>query len=55
MFTQLRKDRTLGNGSNVVSNIELRAGKMADMVVTVSYAMKDELDTAWFSERKNPS
>jgi glycosyltransferase involved in cell wall biosynthesis len=35
--------RTLGNGSNVLSNIELRAGKMADMVVTVSYAMKDEL------------
>jgi len=37
------KGRTLGNGSGVVSNIELRAGKMADMVVTVSYAMKDEL------------
>ena len=37
------KGRTLGNGSNVVSNIELRAGKMADMIVTVSYAMKDEL------------
>jgi glycosyltransferase involved in cell wall biosynthesis len=37
------KGRTLGNGSNVLSNIELRAGKMADMIVTVSYAMKDEL------------
>jgi glycogen(starch) synthase len=37
------RGRTLGNGSNVVSNIELRAGKMADMIVTVSYAMKDEL------------
>jgi glycogen(starch) synthase len=37
------KGRTMGNGSGVVGNIELRAGKMADMVVTVSYAMKDEL------------
>lgn len=37
------KGRTLGNGSSVVSNIELRAGKMADLIVTVSYAMKDEL------------
>ena len=37
------KGRTLGNGSSVVSNIELRGGNMADMVVTVSYAMKDEL------------
>ncbi len=37
------KGRTMGNGSGVVSNIELRAGKTADMVVTVSYAMKDEL------------
>jgi glycosyltransferase involved in cell wall biosynthesis len=35
--------RTLGNGSSVLSNIELRAGKMADVIVTVSYAMKDEL------------
>ena len=47
------KGRTLGNGSSVVSNIELRAGNMADMVVTVSYAMKDELSRAWFSQRKN--
>ena len=46
------KGRTIGNGSSVVSNIELRAGKMADMVVTVSYAMKDELDPAWFSQEK---
>ncbi len=37
------KGRTLGNGSEVVSNIELRAGNAADRVVTVSYAMKDEL------------
>ncbi|MGD0202583.1 MAG: glycosyltransferase family 4 protein [Candidatus Bathyarchaeia archaeon] len=46
------KGRTLGNGSDVVSNIELRAGKMADMVVTVSYAMKDELIQLGFPREK---
>jgi len=37
------KGRTLGNGSTTVSNIELHAAKAADLIVTVSYAMKDEL------------
>ena len=46
------KGRTLGNGSSVVSNIELRAGKMADMIVTVSYAMKDELIQLGFPREK---
>jgi glycosyltransferase involved in cell wall biosynthesis len=46
------KGRTMGNGSGVVSNIELRAGKMADMVVTVSYAMKDELVGLGFPKEK---
>jgi glycosyltransferase involved in cell wall biosynthesis len=46
------KGRTLGNGSSVVSNIELRAGMMADMVVTVSYAMKDELVQLGFPKDK---
>jgi glycogen synthase len=46
------KGRTLGNGSSVVSNIELRGGKMADMVVTVSYAMKDELVQLGFPREK---
>jgi glycosyltransferase involved in cell wall biosynthesis len=46
------KGRTLGNGSGVVSNIELRAGKMADIVVTVSYAMKDELIQLGFPKEK---
>ena len=46
------KGRTLGNGSNVVSNIELRAGNMADMIVTVSYAMKDELIQLGFPKEK---
>jgi glycogen(starch) synthase len=44
--------RTMGNGSNVVSNIELRAGKMADMIVTVSHAMKDELTQLGFPREK---
>ncbi|XES76731.1 MAG: glycosyltransferase family 4 protein [Candidatus Bathyarchaeia archaeon] len=44
--------RTLGNGSSVVSNIELRGGLMADMVVTVSYAMKDELVQLGFPREK---
>ncbi|MGF3521796.1 MAG: glycosyltransferase family 4 protein [Candidatus Bathyarchaeia archaeon] len=44
--------RTLGNGSSVVSNIELRGGKFADIVVTVSYAMKDELIQLGFPREK---
>ena len=46
------KGRTLGNGSNVVSNIEMRGGNMADMIVTVSYAMKDELVQLGFPKDK---
>jgi glycogen(starch) synthase len=46
------KGRTLGNGSSVVSNIELRGGNMADMIITVSYAMKDELIQLGFPRDK---
>jgi len=46
------KGRTLGNGSEVVSNIELRGAKAADLIVTVSYAMKDELITLGFPKEK---
>ena len=46
------KGRTLGNGSEVVSNIELHAAKAADMIVTVSYAMKDELTQLGFPKEK---
>ena len=42
------KGRTLGNGSEVVSNIELHAANAADLIVTVSYAMKDELTRLGF-------
>ncbi len=40
--------RTLGNGSEVICNIENRGGQMADLVVTVSYAMQDELIRSGF-------
>jgi glycosyltransferase involved in cell wall biosynthesis len=46
------KGRTLGNGSSVVSNIELRGATMADMIITVSYAMKDELIQLGFPRDK---
>jgi len=46
------KGRTLGNGSEVISNIEFRGAQMADMVITVSNAMKDELITLGFPAEK---
>ena len=46
------KGRTLGNGSEVVSNIELRAAQTADMIITVSNAMKDELIGLGFPAEK---
>jgi glycosyltransferase involved in cell wall biosynthesis len=46
------KGRTLGNGSTVVSNIELHGAKAADLIVTVSYAMKDELMKLGFPKEK---
>jgi len=46
------KGRTLGNGSDVVSNVEHRGGQTADMVITVSYAMKDEMIGLGFPKEK---
>ncbi len=46
------KGRTMGNGSEVVSNIEFRAAQTADMVITVSNAMKDELIGLGFPAEK---
>jgi glycogen(starch) synthase len=46
------KGRTLGNGSVTVSNIELHAARAADVIVTVSYAMKDELVGLGFPKEK---
>lgn len=46
------KGRTLGNGSEVVSSIENRGGRIADLVITVSNAMKDELIELGFPKEK---
>ncbi|NIU38993.1 glycosyltransferase [Candidatus Bathyarchaeota archaeon] len=46
------KGRTLGHGSDVIYNIELRGGQMADIIVTVSNAMRDELITLGFPAEK---
>jgi len=46
------RGRTMGNGSEVVSSIERRGAEMADLVITVSYAMQDELIQAGFPASK---
>ncbi len=46
------KGRTMGNGSEVVSNIEMRAAQTADVIVTVSNAMRDELIGLGFPTEK---
>jgi glycosyltransferase involved in cell wall biosynthesis len=46
------KGRTLGNGSDVVSNIESRGGQIADRIITVSYMMKNELTRLGFPAEK---
>jgi len=46
------KGRTMGNGSEVVNSIELHGAKAADLIVTVSYAMKDELTKLGFPKDK---
>jgi len=44
--------RSLGNGSEVVDGIEKAGGKIADMVITVSHAMRDELIGLGFEPEK---
>ncbi len=46
------KGRTLGNGSETVTNMELHAANAADLIVTVSYAMKEELTQLGFPKEK---
>ena len=46
------KGRTLGNGSDVVSNIEHRGAQIADMIITVSHMMKNELIRLGFPPEK---
>lgn len=44
--------RSLGNPTWELVNLELIGGREADRVITVSYAMKDEMTTTGFSEEK---
>lgn len=46
------KGRTLGGGSQIVSELEHQGGQSADVVVTVSSAMRDELVSQGFAENK---
>ncbi len=46
------KGRTLGNGSEMINNIEYKGGQIADQVITVSNAMKDELREIGFPTDK---
>jgi len=46
------KGRTLGNGSEVVNNIESHGARAADLILTVSHAMKDELLKLGFPKDK---
>ena len=44
--------RSIGGGSNTIKNIEYDGGQTADCVITVSYAMKDELEKLGFPSEK---
>jgi glycosyltransferase involved in cell wall biosynthesis len=44
--------RSRGDGSKTIKNIELEGGMVADCVITVSYAMKEELRKLGFSPDK---
>lgn len=44
--------RSVGRGSHVIKDIEFEGGQVADCVITVSYAMKDELEKLGFPPDK---
>ena len=46
------KGRTLGGGSRIISELEYQGGQLADIIVTVSTAMRDELVSQGFAEGK---
>jgi len=46
------KGRTFGGGSNAIYSLEYEAGRRSEMVITVSYSMRDELLSLGFEERK---
>ena len=44
--------RSVGRGSHTIKDIEFEGGQKADCVITVSYAMKDELEKLGFPPHK---
>jgi glycosyltransferase involved in cell wall biosynthesis len=44
--------RSLGRGSHTIKDIEFEGGQSADCVITVSYAMKDELEKLGYPSEK---
>ena len=44
--------RSVGRGSHAIKDIEFEGGQVADCVITVSYAMKDELEKLGFPPHK---
>ncbi|MFO7677243.1 MAG: glycosyltransferase family 4 protein [Thermoplasmatota archaeon] len=44
--------RSIGGGSKTIKNIEFNGGQVADGIITVSYAMKDELIHLGFPKEK---
>ena len=44
--------RSIGRGSHTIKDIEFEGGQIADCVITVSYAMKDELEKLGFPPDK---
>lgn len=44
--------RSIGRGSHVIKDIEFEGGQMADCIITVSNAMKDELEKLGFPPNK---
>lgn len=46
------KGRSLGNGSRIINELEHKAAKEADKIITVSHAMKGELISYGFNSEK---
>jgi len=44
--------RSIGRGSHTIKDIEFEGGQVADCIITVSYAMKDELEKLGFPSDK---
>jgi len=44
--------RSIGRGSHTIKDIEFEGGQVSDCIITVSYAMKDELEKLGFPQDK---